>query len=56
VLEPGVLVSEESLIAAVRTRKGAVQAPKSVDFVDALPLSPLGKLDKKALRLRYATA
>jgi fatty-acyl-CoA synthase len=24
-----------------------------VDFVDALPLTPLGKLDKKALRAVY---
>ncbi|MBM4509846.1 hypothetical protein GS421_14935 [Rhodococcus hoagii] len=28
-------------------------APKSVDFVDALPLTPLGKLDKKALRAQF---
>jgi len=55
VLEPGAIADAEALIAAVRKSKGAVQAPKSVDFVDALPLSPLGKPDKKALRQRYAT-
>jgi fatty-acyl-CoA synthase len=54
VLEPGAIVSAEQLIARVRERKGAVQAPKTVEFVAALPLSPLGKPDKKALRLRYA--
>jgi fatty-acyl-CoA synthase len=37
----------------VKERKGAIHAPKSVDFVDAIPLSPLGKPDKKALRARY---
>ena len=51
---PGAVVTAEELIALVREAKGAVQAPKSVDFVDAIPLSPLGKPDKKALRLRYA--
>jgi fatty-acyl-CoA synthase len=53
VLAPGVTVTAEELIALVRDRKGAVQAPKSVDFVEALPLSPVGKPDKKALRLLY---
>jgi fatty-acyl-CoA synthase len=54
VLEASATVTAEQLIARVRERKGAVQAPKTVDFVDALPLSPLGKPDKKTLRLRYA--
>jgi fatty-acyl-CoA synthase len=54
VLEASATVTAEQLIARVRERKGAVQAPKAVDFVDALPLSPLGKPDKKTLRLRYA--
>jgi fatty-acyl-CoA synthase len=54
VLEPGANVGPEELIASVRERKGAVQAPKSVDFVDALPITAVGKPDKKALRARYA--
>jgi len=53
VLEPGATITEKDIIDAVRAHKGAVQAPKSVDFVDTLPLSPLGKPDKKALRARY---
>jgi fatty-acyl-CoA synthase len=53
VLEPGAAPDPQALIASVRERKGAVQAPKSILFVDALPLSPLGKPDKKALRARY---
>lgn len=39
--------------AMVKERKGAVQAPKRIDYVDALPLTALGKPDKKALRARY---
>ncbi|HPA90322.1 MAG TPA: AMP-binding protein [Quisquiliibacterium sp.] len=53
VLRAGASVHAEELIALVRTHKGAVQAPKSVDFVDSLPVTGLGKPDKKALRARY---
>ena len=48
------LVEAEELIALVRTDKGPVQAPKRVIFVDAIPLSAVGKPDKKALRARFA--
>jgi fatty-acyl-CoA synthase len=41
------------LIDLVKERKGSVSAPKTVDFVDEIPVSPLGKPDKKALRARY---
>jgi fatty-acyl-CoA synthase len=37
----------------VKDRKGSHHAPKSIDFTDSIPLSPLGKPDKKALRARY---
>ena len=46
-------VSAAELIEFVRDRKGPVYAPKSVDFVERLPLTPVGKLDKPALRARY---
>ncbi len=39
----------------VKDRKGAVQSPKQVIAADALPLTGLGKPDKKALRARYWT-
>ncbi len=39
----------------VKQRKGSVQAPKQVLAVDALPLTGLGKPDKKALRARFWT-
>lgn len=53
VLRDGAEASESALIGHVREGKGPVCAPKSVDFVDALPVTALGKLDKKALRARY---
>ena len=49
---PGVELDAQAVIAAVRERKGAMQAPKSVLIVEALPLTPLGKVDKKTIRLQ----
>ena len=40
-------------MALVKQRKGSHYAPKSVDFVDMIPLTAVGKPDKKALRARY---
>ena len=54
VLREGQSVSAADLIAHVRTAKGAHQTPKVVHFLDALPLTPVGKPDKKALRAKYA--
>ncbi len=50
VLRPGQQVEAETLMALVRERKGALHAPKQVQFTDALPQTALGKIDKKALR------
>ena len=38
---------------SVKQRKGGVQSPKQVIATDALPLTGLGKPDKKALRAQY---
>ena len=43
----------EDLIAFVKERKGSVMAPKSVDVVEEIPLTSVGKYDKRALRARY---
>jgi fatty-acyl-CoA synthase len=56
VLRPGAQVSEAELIAGVKEKKGSVQAPKSVVFVDRIPLSGLGKPDKKALRAQHVAS
>ena len=53
VCRAGAEVSAEALIAMVRDAKGVVHAPKSVDFADELPVTGLGKPDKKVLRARY---
>ena len=50
---PGETVDAAALVALVKQAKGSVQAPKSVEIVDAIPLSALGKPDKKALRDQY---
>ena len=56
ILRPGQEGSEAlaaELQAAVKDAKGSVQSPKSVDFVASIPLSALGKSDKKALRKQF---
>jgi fatty-acyl-CoA synthase len=53
VARPGETIDPHALIAMVKSRKGAHQAPKSVDVVERLPLTPVGKIDKKALREPY---
>jgi len=56
ILRPGYEGGEElaaELKAAVKAAKGSVQSPKSVDFVTSIPLSALGKPDKKALRKQF---
>jgi acyl-CoA synthetase (AMP-forming)/AMP-acid ligase II len=52
-LNAGQQVSAEALIALCKEKLGSVKAPKSVDFVEALPRSPVGKVLKKDLRARY---
>jgi fatty-acyl-CoA synthase len=54
VLREGSSVSEAALVELVRDKKGPVQAPKSVIFVDKIPISGLGKPDKKTLRAQYS--
>jgi fatty-acyl-CoA synthase len=39
--------------AAVKDRKGSVQSPKRVVVVESLPLTGLGKPDKKAVRAQF---
>jgi len=53
VLKPGVAVDAATLQAHVKDRRGAPWSPKSVDFVDSVPVTGLGKLDRKALRAPY---
>jgi len=52
-LNVGQQVGAEELIALCKDKLGSVRAPKSVEFVDALPRSPVGKVLKKDLRAKY---
>ena len=56
VLRPGNEPSEAltaQIIDEVKQAKGSVQAPKSIDYVEAIPLTPVGKPDKKQVRAKY---
>lgn len=52
-LKSGETVTEAELIALCKQKLGSVKAPKSVDFIEALPRSPVGKVLKKAIRDPY---
>jgi fatty-acyl-CoA synthase len=56
VLRHGQTASAEDLIARVVAVKGSYQAPKTIEFIDAIPQTAVGKPDKKALRARYGRA
>ena len=56
VARAGQTVDVEELIALVKQRKGSHYAPKSIDIVDSIPVTAVGKPDKKALRARYWSA
>ena len=43
----------EEIVALVAERKGKYQAPKVIEFIDQVPLTPVGKVDKKILRARF---
>jgi fatty-acyl-CoA synthase len=53
VVRGGANPKPEELIALVAERKGSFQAPKLVEFIDAIPQTPLGKPDKKVLRVKH---
>ena len=46
-------ISDAEIIAYAKERLGGVKAPKSVEFVDSIPRTAAGKMDKKALRTKY---
>ncbi len=56
VFRPGRNASLEDLAGWVRSRKGPIYVPKSFEVVDLLPLTPLGKVDKKLLRAPWWSA
>ncbi|HEX2890657.1 AMP-binding protein [Vineibacter terrae] len=53
VAKAGTRPSPEALAQLVKSRKGGTHAPKQIEIVDSLPLTAVGKVDKKVLRARY---
>ena len=53
VLAPGAHVAVDEIIAHCKARLGSVKAPKKVYFRDSIPRTPVGKVDKKALRTDF---
>lgn len=43
-------IVKESILAFMRGSMAAYKIPKRIDIIDAVPLTPVGKIDKKALR------
>jgi fatty-acyl-CoA synthase len=53
VRRPGSALTEEALLAYLRSQLAGYKIPKSVVFVEELPKTGAGKIDKNALRQRY---
>jgi fatty-acyl-CoA synthase len=53
VAREGARPDPDELIALVKARKGSAHAPKQVQFVKELPMTGVGKVDKKVLRARF---
>jgi len=53
VRRPGSEVTTEEIQARVKAELGSIPSPKTVDFVDELPVNPAGKVDKKTLRAPF---
>jgi fatty-acyl-CoA synthase len=51
--EASVATMTAEIQAAVKDRKGSVQSPKQVIIVDSVPVTALGKPDKKAVRAQF---
>jgi long-chain acyl-CoA synthetase len=49
-LHPGAEVTGPELVQWSRQRIGGYKYPREVSIVDAIPLTPVGKVDRKALR------
>jgi long-chain acyl-CoA synthetase len=52
-LKPGMSADPDDIIAFARIRIAAFKAPKSIDFIDALPRNASGKILRRELREPY---
>ena len=55
VARAGAKPNEEELINLVKAKKGSAHAPKHIKFVTALPMTGVGKVDKKVLKAGFWT-
>jgi len=55
VFKPGQSATPEELIAHMRDHLAGYKVPKSVEIMDALPLSSMGKILKRELREKFQT-
>jgi fatty-acyl-CoA synthase len=53
VLKAGGPECEQELLQLIKAQKGSVHVPKVLEFVDELPLTAVGKVDKKVLRAPF---
>jgi len=53
VLRNGASTTAEEIVACVKAVKGSALAPKVVEFIATLPLTTVGKVDRKAVRARF---
>ncbi len=53
VLKPEAKASAEEIIAFVKTQIAGYKTPKSIDFAEALPRNPSGKILRRELRVPY---
>ena len=53
VLKPGAKASAAEIIEFMRTRIAHYKCPKSIDFLEAIPRNPTGKILKRVLREPY---
>jgi long-chain acyl-CoA synthetase len=54
-LRAGATLEAEELVEWSRERIGGYKYPRRVNIVDAIPLTPVGKVDRKALRARLTS-
>jgi len=52
-LNDGEQVDGDTLMALCKEKLGSIKTPKSVEFWDQLPLSPVGKVLKRDIREKF---
>lgn len=55
VAREGTAPNADELIGLVKAKKGSAHAPKQIEFVKELPMTGVGKVDKKVLKARFWT-